>query len=494
MADADTAVMEADSDAPDSAVASTHLVVSFWLAEAARARFESSGSMHVIDDPERVGEAAIVAVSTRLPVGVSPSFVTDLRAKTSAPIVAIVHPGGESVAVELLAAGASSMVAEGNEESAAALVGGSSDETRLLESFELSNDRRQRGSSTGARDAVTGLRGPADLAARLAGGTGGPLPRLAFVRVVGLEESIARMSVDARDLLRRRFALQLDEMSRAKGAEMFSTGPAEFALVTESLSLGEFEALGSSLIETAAGFSPDRNRLLTLAFGHAGPEATSYVETLRELALRGMELAAEHPDSGVVGAERLALSLAASTELDSAMRAIAIVEARDSYPPSHGERVAGHAGAIAEAMGLAERTLTKVKLAARLHDIGKLGMSDEAASASADRVPDEVADEYRNHAARGYDMLRAPAGEEVAAAVKAHHEHWDGSGFPDGLAADAIPLAARIIAVADALDRWSVSGSAPDRPTADALGKVSAGAETLFDPAVVEACNDVYEA
>ncbi len=498
MAEADTALMEPDagaSAAPEvSEPLAAHLVVSYWLAEAARSRLAASGALTVVDDDARLAEAGLVVVSTRVPAGASASFVGELRGKVSCPIVAIVHPGGEDVAVEFLAAGASGLVAEGNEESVAALLGGESDETRLLANYELSLDRLANGvRGVGDRDLVTGLRGPADLAARLARGTGAPMPRLAFVRIVGLEESMRRLSVDARDLLRRRLALQIDEMCRSKAAEVFSTGPAEFAVVSEALSLAEFEDLGASLIEVTAGFSPDRSRLLAMAFGHAGPEATSYVETLRELALRGMELAAEQPNQGVFGAERLALTLAASTELDSAMRAITIVEARDAYPVSHGERVSQHSVAIAEAMGISERDLTKIRLAARLHDIGKVGLSDEAAATNVEKVSSELQTEYASHAERGAEILRAPAGDEVAAAVRSHHENWDGSGFPDGLVADSIPMAARIVAVADALDRWSVNGSAPDRPTPEALQRVNEGSETLFDPAVVEACNDVFE-
>lgn len=497
MAAADTALMEPDAAASETEsfpAGTSHLVVSYWLAEAARTRLAASGTMLVVDDDARLAEADLVVVSTRVPAGSSPSFITELRTKVSCPIVAIVHPGGEAVAVEFLAAGASSLVAEGNEESVGSLLGGESDETRLLANYELSLDRAANGvRGVGDRDLITGLRGAADLAARLARGTGAPMPRLAFMRIVGLEEAMRRMSVDARDLLRRRLALQIDEMCRSHDAEVFGMGPADFALVSDTLSLAEFEALGASLIEVTSSFSPDRSRLLAMAFGHAGPEATSYVETLRELALRGMELAAEQPNQGVFGAERLALTLAASTELDSTMRAVTIVEARDAYPPSHGERVARHAVAIAEAMGISERELTKVRLAARLHDVGKLGLSDEAAGTNVEKVSSELQTEYASHAVRGAEMLRAPAGGEVAAAVRAHHENWDGSGFPDGLVADSIPMGARIIAVADALDRWSVNGSAPDRPTPEALQKVNDGAESLFDPAVVEACNDVFE-
>ena len=89
-------------------------------------------------------------------------------------------------------------------------------------------------------------------------------------------------------------------------------------------------------------------------------------------------------------------------------------------------------------------------------------------------------------------MLLANAGPEVAEAVATHHERWDGTGFSAGLEGTAIPLGGRIIAAADALDRWSVNGVAPERPTAAAIQKLQDGAGTLFDPRVVEAGVNVF--
>lgn len=126
MADSDMAVMEPETAAADAGgvaeVVSTQLVVSYWLADAPRSRLAASGAFEIVDDPERVGEAALIVISTRVPAGSSPAFVRELRARVSCPIVAIVHPGGEDVAVDLLAGGASSLVAEGNEEAVAALL------------------------------------------------------------------------------------------------------------------------------------------------------------------------------------------------------------------------------------------------------------------------------------------------------------------------------------------------------------------------------------
>jgi HD-GYP domain-containing protein (c-di-GMP phosphodiesterase class II) len=494
VADTDTAVLDAPSDDAAPEGAGTVTILSYWLSDAARTRLTTSGAITVIDDPDRIGEASLIAVSTRLPAGASADLVTDLRQRASVPIIVVVHPGGEEAAVDLLAGGASGLVAEGSEETIVAYLGEPMGGTGLLDSFEQSLDRRTHGraSGSGDRDPVTRLRGPAALAARLADGQGGSVPRLAFAQVLGIDEVTRRMSVDARDLMRRRLALQFDELCRHFRAEVFATGNGEYAVVADGLSLADFELLGNEMIAAASGFSPDRSGTLVLAVGHAGPEATSHLETLRELALRGMQHAAEYPDQGVVGAERLALSLAAGTELAAALRAIEAVEARDAYPGSHGERVARHAVAIGEVLGVAERDLLKLRLAARLHDIGKLTLDDDAAGGTAETLSGAVLEQYHTHSVRGAEMLRAAAGDEVADAVAAHHELWDGSGKPEGLAAEAIPLMARIIAVADALDRWSVNGTAPDRPTAAAVQKVVEASGAMFDPSVAEIVAKVF--
>ncbi len=491
MADAEAAVLDpaaAPEAAPDAQP--TSLVVTRWLSDAARTRLNATGKLELVDDIDQAAAAALVVVSTRIPVGESPAFLEELRTTTASPIVAVVHPGGEETAVELLSAGASAIVAEGNEQHVVALLGSDNDGKGLLERYEQSVDRRSSGTGTGSGDLdpVTRLRGAGGLASRLAAAQGTAVPRLGFARIVGLERATRRLSEEARDFLRRRVARQMEELCHHFRAELYATAPGEFAIVADDLGVADFERLAHEMTELIAGYSPDRNAPLALAVGHAGPEATSYVETLRDLAMRGMELATDQPDQGVVGAERLAMSLAASTELEATMRAAAVVEERDPYPGSHGERVARHAVVLAETLDLTATSQLVVRLAARLHDVGKLTLSDEAIAGTEDSLTGDELRAYQEHPERGAEMLRASAGTEVAEAVAAHHERWDGSGFPKGLSGDEIPLAARIISVADALDRWSVNGTVPDRPTASAVQKVTEGSETLFDPTVVTAC------
>jgi HD-GYP domain-containing protein (c-di-GMP phosphodiesterase class II) len=134
---------------------------------------------------------------------------------------------------------------------------------------------------------------------------------------------------------------------------------------------------------------------------------------------------------------------------------------------------------IGRKMGLAGEDLVRVGLAARLHAIGKLSLPLEARQSTAD---DPI---YREHSARAADYLRVSAGGEVAAAVRGHHERWDGGGFPDGLAGEEIPLGARILAVADTYDIWSHEPGGSDM--AAVLARLEENAGTLFDAAVVAA-------
>lgn len=499
MADAPTAVLdraagmdELPTDIDVAAASATHLVVTQWLSDAVRSRLGAVSGLDLVDDIDRVGGAALVVVSTRLPAQQA-SIVSELRAATTCPIVAIVHPGGEATAVDFLAAGASGLVAEGNEGAVVAFLGDEHDGSGFLESFEQTLGRRSLRSHTAAgdRDPVTRLRGESALESRLAA-THGPVPRLAYARLVGLEEATRRLSMEAKELLRRRIALQCDEVCRNYAAEIYATAPGEFAVVSEDLGIAEFERLGQELMERVRGYSPDRSAPLRLAIGHAGPEATAAIDSLRELALRGADLAATLTDGAIVGAERLTMSLAASTELDTMLRAVALVEERDAYPGSHGERVSKTAVAIGEAMGLSAQSLVKLRLAARLHDVGKLDLSDDVVAGTVETLDGSALQQYHTHPYRGAALLRPNAGYEVAEAVASHHEHWDGTGFPDGLDGTDIPVGARIIAAADAMDRWSAGGAVSDVPSAAAVEKLQEGAGTLFDPAVVDACVTLF--
>ena len=171
------------------------------------------------------------------------------------------------------------------------------------------------------------------------------------------------------------------------------------------------------------------------------------------------------------------------------VRAIAdALEARDEYVHGHGRRTSGYAAAIGRGMGLDEATLERLSLAAFLHDLGKIGTPDSVLLKPAALTPEEQA-VMRQHPKRGARMLAGIVDmEDVALAVRHHHEHFDGTGYPEGLSGERIPLLSRIIFVADAYD--ALTSPRPFREACsyeEALEQLQRGAGTKFDPQVVRA-------
>jgi hypothetical protein len=155
------------------------------------------------------------------------------------------------------------------------------------------------------------------------------------------------------------------------------------------------------------------------------------------------------------------------------------VEARDARTHKHSSRVAIRATSAAKHLGLDREAMTRLRAAAKLHDIGALR----------EPVWLEPTDEERLAIAlAGADLVAFTGDRRLIAALRHQHESFDGTGSPDGLAGDAIPLTARIIAVADAYDTVS-----RERGQAAALAELKAGAGSRFDPDVVEAiCADAH--
>jgi len=166
------------------------------------------------------------------------------------------------------------------------------------------------------------------------------------------------------------------------------------------------------------------------------------------------------------------------------------VEYRDGPTGAHLERVGGHAAQIAQALGLPEARVELLRLAAPLHDIGKIAVPDAVLGKPGALSPEEL-EVMRAHAELGRDLLGGSGSEllQLAATIAwTHHERWDGGGYPRGLAGYDIPLEGRIVAVADVFDALT-----SDRPyrlawSVDAaLEHVAAGRSTQFDPDVVDA-------
>jgi putative two-component system response regulator len=196
-------------------------------------------------------------------------------------------------------------------------------------------------------------------------------------------------------------------------------------------------------------------------------------------------------------AERNQAILALKANLEKSQRAMegiiqaiaATVEIRDPYTAGHQERVAALSCAIAELMNLPSDTVYGLRMAAVLHDLGKIAVPAEILTR-----PGPLNDlEYgliKNHVQYGYDILKKIEFPwPLAEIVHQHHERMDGSGYPQGLKAAQIILEARILAVADVLE--TISSHRPYRPSlgmVHAMGELTENRGTLYDADVVDAC------
>jgi HD-GYP domain-containing protein (c-di-GMP phosphodiesterase class II) len=154
----------------------------------------------------------------------------------------------------------------------------------------------------------------------------------------------------------------------------------------------------------------------------------------------------------------------------------------------HSHRLASLCRAIAERLGLDPIDSTEVEIVAVLHDVGKLTIEPELLDYPGP-LDDRQRRRMRKHTIEGQVMLAQTAGlEHLASDVRATHEAWDGSGYPDGLSGPEIPLAARIVAVADSYDAM-VNDRAyrPRLPKREAMRRIRAGAGMQFDPDVATA-------
>ncbi len=206
------------------------------------------------------------------------------------------------------------------------------------------------------------------------------------------------------------------------------------------------------------------------------------------------------PAPGTLGAMRLAVRLLRSrqrsarysADLSEALMGVvqsfaAVIDAKDPYTYGHSERVARMAARIGRQMGLPAGTVNDLYLAGLLHDVGKVGVP-EAVLAKPGRLTDAEFALVREHPATG-DRVLAGIKQlaHVRPGVRGHHERIDGRGYPDGLAGDAIPLIARVLAVADTCD--AMLSARPYRPALEPLAvetELLKGRGSQWDAAAVE--------
>jgi HD-GYP domain-containing protein (c-di-GMP phosphodiesterase class II) len=173
---------------------------------------------------------------------------------------------------------------------------------------------------------------------------------------------------------------------------------------------------------------------------------------------------------------------------------VEIVELRDPYTAGHSRRVAATAFEIALEVGLTAEEADVIRTAGSAHDIGKI-VIDPAIVGKPGKLTESEWEEMQKHPAIGAEVLSRFSGyREGTAMVRGHHESFDGSGYPDALWADLIPIGARILAVADTFDALT-----SDRPYREGMSIarareiLAAGSGEQWDPAIVNALNRILD-
>jgi diguanylate cyclase (GGDEF)-like protein/putative nucleotidyltransferase with HDIG domain len=280
--------------------------------------------------------------------------------------------------------------------------------------------------------------------------------------------------------------------------EAFRLGGDEFALLLPGYDEDDALIAATSIVERISALRLDQLGPVTVSAGVAtSPVHAAERDELIRLADSALYWAKEYGKNRVrpyrpdvielAELKRLASGPDRAARFRAAASLARAVDARDVYTGSHSQRVAELAARTARRLGLPEEDVELTRLAASLHDLGKLAIPEEIL-----RKPGPLTEPERmvleRHPQIGFRMLESLGVDPVAEWVLHHHERWDGSGYPDGLAGEQIPLGARIIFVADAYDAMTSERVYRRRVSPEeAIAELRHCAGTQFDPEIVQA-------
>jgi putative nucleotidyltransferase with HDIG domain len=176
------------------------------------------------------------------------------------------------------------------------------------------------------------------------------------------------------------------------------------------------------------------------------------------------------------------------TYYESTVQALILtIDAKDHYTFRHSGRVAKLSSALAEEMGVSQEAVREIQHAASIHDIGKVGIVESILNKKGHLTTDEY-EEIKKHPTIGVRIVQSiPFLEEAIPVIQSHHERYDGNGYPQGIKGEDIPLSARIVAVADAIDAMM-----RDRPYREALSndrvlrELNDNSGTQFDASIID--------
>ncbi len=186
--------------------------------------------------------------------------------------------------------------------------------------------------------------------------------------------------------------------------------------------------------------------------------------------------------------------------LDMIRRMAAMAEIREPETASHRERVRGYCMVLGRGLSLAAKEAEAISLASLLHDVGKVRLPEAIALKKGDLTPYEW-DVMKRHTSYGEEILKgSPSGLLQTAEIIAltHHERWDGSGYPQALRGENIPLSGRLVALADVFDALTTKRTYKDEISVEnALQLINDSSGQLFDPEIVkvfvENCDEILK-
>jgi putative nucleotidyltransferase with HDIG domain len=245
-----------------------------------------------------------------------------------------------------------------------------------------------------------------------------------------------------------------------------STPIRDLAAYTRAISGGDFQARTKT-----SGAAPREISELAHTFNNMADDLENFVAQLKQAAEENREL--------FLGSIRM---LAAA------------IDEKDPYTRGHSDRVAKYSVHIGRQLGLSAEDLDRLRIAALLHDVGKIGVDDRVLKKPGALTPEEF-EIMRQHPSKGANIMRPVAQlKDMLPGIELHHENVNGKGYPYGLKGDQIPLMARIIGVADTFD--AVTTNRPYQTAFDlteALAIIRKLTGTKFDPVVTDALDAVIQ-
>jgi len=171
------------------------------------------------------------------------------------------------------------------------------------------------------------------------------------------------------------------------------------------------------------------------------------------------------------------------------------IDEKDPYTRGHSERVNAYAVLLAKQLGLPKKEIYEVHISSLFHDIGKIGIEDKILRKPA-ALTDEEYTVMKQHPNKGYQMLsKIKAMKDILPGIRHHHERWDGTGYPLGMKAEQIPMAARIVAVADSFDAMTTNRPYQKAmPFEKAIARLFELSDRAYDRRVVTAFSEAYKA